>query len=104
MASRKRSKDEEINLDAMFDVLEEQHSDLEQRRRSFDLIPPGWNKVGKLAPVKPKKTKLNLLFPSKSNISNMTVGSENPPYSPKSAVSETSAAHSGGYMPSCTSR
>jgi hypothetical protein len=83
MASRKRSKDEEINLGEMFDVLEEQHSDLEQRRRSFDLIPPGWNKVGKLAPVKPKKTKLNLLFPSKSN---MAVGSENPPYSPKFAV------------------
>ena len=59
-ARRKRSKDDTINLGEMFDVLEEQASELEQRRRSFDLVPTGWRMVERDAPVKPPKTKLSL--------------------------------------------
>jgi uncharacterized protein (DUF4415 family) len=60
MAGRKRSKDEELNLGEMFDVLEGQQSELDLRRRSFDLISPGWHSVARDAPVTPPKTKLSL--------------------------------------------
>ena len=60
MASRKRSRDEELNLGEMFDVLEGQQSELDLRRRSFDLIPPGWHSVARDAPVTPPRTKLTL--------------------------------------------
>jgi uncharacterized protein (DUF4415 family) len=60
MASRKRSRDEEINLGEMFDVLEEQQAALDQRVRSFELIPPGWHSLERVAPVTQPKTKLTL--------------------------------------------
>ena len=60
MTGRKRSKDEELNLGEMFDVLEGQQSELDLRRRSFDLIPPGWHSVARDAPVTPPRTKLTL--------------------------------------------
>jgi uncharacterized protein (DUF4415 family) len=60
MASRKRSTDEEINLDEMFDVLEQEYANLERRRLSFDLVPPGWCSVERDAPVTPPKTKISI--------------------------------------------
>ena len=60
MASRKRSKDEEIDLGEMFEVLDDLHDDLERNRKRFDLIPPGWRSVERDAPVRPPKTKVSL--------------------------------------------
>ena len=69
MASRKCSKDEEINLGEMFEALEEQQKELELRSRTFDLVPPGWRPVERGAKVTPKRTKLKRGFiaPDSSN-------------------------------------
>ena len=60
MASRKRGKPEEHSFAQMAADLDEQLMEIERMKLKDRLIPPGWHNVGKLAPVKPKKTKLNL--------------------------------------------
>ena len=60
MADRKRSKPEERSFAQMADDLEEQLTELARMNLKDRLIPPGWHKIDKRAPVKPKKIKLNL--------------------------------------------
>ena len=60
MADRKRSKAEERSFAQMAADLGGQLMELERMKLKDQLIPPGWHKVEKLAPVKPRKTKLNL--------------------------------------------
>ena len=60
MTDRKRSKTEERSFARMLDELESQEADFERFKRSRSLVPPGWHSVERRAPVKPKKTKLNL--------------------------------------------
>ena len=60
MADRKRSKPEERSFAQMASDLDEQLTEIARMELRDQLIPPDWYKVDKLAPVKPKKTKLNL--------------------------------------------
>ena len=60
MSDRKRSKTEERSFAQMIDELGVQLNEIERMELRDRLIPLGWHKVEKLAPVKPKKTKLNL--------------------------------------------
>lgn len=60
MPSRKRSKDEEVDVGEMFDVLEDIQDDLDRRKLKFDLIPPGWSSVARDTPVTPPKAKVSL--------------------------------------------
>ena len=60
MTSTKRSKSEDLSFDRMLDCLNEQMADIERLKRSHDLVPPGWHRVARDAPVTPPKTKLTL--------------------------------------------
>ncbi len=60
MADRKRSKAEERGFARMAAGPGEQLTELERMKLKHRLIPPDWHKVETLAPVKPRKTKLNL--------------------------------------------
>ena len=60
MSERKRSKTEERSFAMLAADLGEQLTELDRMKLRDRLIPLGWHKVEKLAPVKPKKTKLNL--------------------------------------------
>ncbi len=60
MTDRKRSKTEEQSFDRMLDVLGEQVEELDRLKRGLELIPPGWHRVAREAPVTPPKTKVSL--------------------------------------------
>ena len=60
MAERKRGKAEEISFARMAADLEQQLTELDRLKLKHRLIPPGWHEAESLAPVKPRKTKLNL--------------------------------------------
>ncbi len=60
MTSAKRSKTEEQSFDRMLDALGEQMEEVERLKLSMDLIPPGWHRVAREAPVTPPKTKVSL--------------------------------------------
>jgi uncharacterized protein (DUF4415 family) len=60
MTNAKRSKTEDLSFDRMLDDLDEQLADIERLKRSHDLVPPGWRRVAREAPITPPKTKLTL--------------------------------------------
>ncbi len=60
MTDRKRSKTEEQSFDRMLGTLGEQLVEIDRLKRSFELIPPGWHRVAREAPVTPPKTKVSL--------------------------------------------
>lgn len=60
MTKAKRSKTEEQSFELMLDVLGEQMEEVDRLKRSLDLVPPGWHRVAREAPVAPPKTKVTL--------------------------------------------
>ncbi len=60
MTDRKRSKTEEQSFDRMLGTLGEQLAEIDRLKRGMELIPPGWHRVAREAPVTPPKTKVSL--------------------------------------------
>ena len=60
MTDRKRSKTEDQSFDRMLDTLGEQLDDIDRLKRAMEVIPPGWHRVAREAPVAPPKSKVSL--------------------------------------------
>ena len=60
MTTAKRSKTEEQSFNRMLGALGEQMEEIDRLKRSAELIPPGWHRVAREAPVTPPKTKVSL--------------------------------------------
>ncbi len=60
MTNARRSKAEELSFSRMLDQLGDQMDEVERLKRGVELIPPGWHRVAREAPVTPPKTKVSL--------------------------------------------